>query len=326
MADEVWRLQRGSEADCIFFQHAVNKGKRITGRGSYQGTWILAPSGKLLAHINTRNIDKQLKVMRAGLEAWEALSPEERRLPPGAEFRPTHRWELNYPEGGLVLERIGRELVPEGLAGEPHRSWNVDYAWASREEILGQTQMDFIGRGGLSESNMNALALRLARFHLIDNVRGQSIPFAEEEIQSAELRAIWQSDTPQQRTLLLRGHTKALADNTWRMGDNSWKPARPLAHGIECELSGVATWDKVEERFTRFELVAVGKRWGRTQNNGRGRDPSPGRVAFHFEIPAGKRRVAPTFVSAYAAPWIVQPAIAEWIHSPEECGLESGGY
>ena len=57
-ADEVWRLQRGSEADCVFFQHMVNGGKRITDRGSRQGVWVCAPRGLLLspaAHLPSRS-------------------------------------------------------------------------------------------------------------------------------------------------------------------------------------------------------------------------------------------------------------------------------
>ena len=33
-ADEVWRLQRGSDADCVLFQRWSNGGERITDRGS----------------------------------------------------------------------------------------------------------------------------------------------------------------------------------------------------------------------------------------------------------------------------------------------------
>jgi len=330
VADEIWRLQRGSEADCIFFQRCVNDGERITDRGSYQGTWVLAPSGKLLAHVNTRNIEKQLETMRAGLLAWEQLSRAERHLKPGAEFRPAHRWEQNYPQQGLALERFGRELGPEGLAGEPLPSWNVDYAWASQAEL--QRQVDDerpllnAQTGAPNVSAFGSLARRLAKFHLIDNVRGQSIPFAADEVSVAELTGTWTARTKDEIQMSLLGHTRAVADGTWRMGDNSWKPKSPIPHGMTCDLAGEATWSVGEQRFTHFELVAAGKRWGRTQNNGRSRDPSPGRIAFHFEIPRNQRRVAPTFISAYDVDWVRRPVVQEWVYSPSECGLDGAAH
>ncbi len=68
-ADEVWRLQRGSEADCVFFQRMVNGGQRITDRGTRQGTWVCAPGGVVLARCNTRDIDQVLAALDQGLAA-----------------------------------------------------------------------------------------------------------------------------------------------------------------------------------------------------------------------------------------------------------------
>ena len=103
-ADEVWRLQRGSDADCRFFQRAVNSGELITDKGSRQGIWVIAPSGKLLARINSNNADKVLAMLARGLEAWGELPVAERRLAKDAELDPSFRWEDNHPANGLVLD------------------------------------------------------------------------------------------------------------------------------------------------------------------------------------------------------------------------------
>ncbi len=320
-ADEVWRLQRGSEADCVFFQHMVNGGERITDRGSRQGVWVCAPSGLLLAHVNTRNIERLLECLDDGVAAWNALTAEERRLDPDAALTPAHRWEMNVPVDGLVLERIGRELTPEGLDAEPHASWNRDFAWFSAGEVR-DAFAEVAARDIGAEFELPFVASRLAQFHLIDNVRGQSLPFAPSEVTTADLTATIVARDEGRVRLTLDGHTAADSDGPWLLGDNSWKPSATHPHGIECELTGRAVWSAAERRFESFELVAVGRRWGRTVMNGRGRDASPGLVAFHFEIT--DMVLAPTFVAVYDADWIEAPAIGTWRDAPEECGLEDG--
>jgi hypothetical protein len=321
-ADEVWRLQRGSEADCVFFQHTVNRGERILTRSSYQGTWVIAPSGQLLSHVNTRNVEKQLEVLQAGLDAWDELTPAERLVDPNLDLASAHRWEVNLPADGLVLERIGRELNLEGLSSEPHARWNRDFAWAAKSELAHHFEGELeVG----SRMSFDELAIRFARFHLIDNVRGQSLPFGAGEIGQAQLRARITSIEGNFLEMVFEGHTAAESSGAWEMGFNLWTPKQRIPHGIECDLVGRGTWDRTSQRFTKFELVAVGRRWGRTTNNGRGRDASPGLVAFHFGINERAMEVAPTFLSLYDADWIVAPAVPTWTDSPDECGLVEEG-
>ena len=319
-ADEVWRLQRGSEADCVFFQRMVNGGERITDRGSRQGTWICAPGGVVLARTGSRDPDQVLATFERAWAAWEELPEEAKRVPEDAGLEPEHRWEASYPEDGLALERIGRELPPEGLDGPPSPRWNRDYAWFSAAEIRGLVPHE--ARAGAT-FELPLVAERLARFHLVDNVRGQSLPFAPEELAEARLTATVLARDGGRLTLSLAGRTSATAEGPWLLGHNLWKPRKELPHGLDCELAGTATYDLGAGAFERFELVALGSRWGRTQLNGRGRDASPGFVAFHLDLAPPGRRIAPTFVAVYDADWIAHPAVPTWLESPAECGLEA---
>ena len=316
-ADEVWRLQRGSEADCVFFQRAVNGGERITDRGTRQGTWILAPGGRLLAHANTRDIERQLETMARGLAAFRELGAADRALPEGVELAPAHRWEDGFPEDGLALERVGREVGPEGLAGAPGERWNRDFAWFSAEELRGLLPAS-LAPGESVE--LPLVARRLARFHLVDNVRGQTLPFADAEVLAATLRATTTELAADGRVLLrLEGATRAEAAPEWLLGENAWTPNRVDPHGIACELLGDALWNAGTRTFERFDLVAVGRRWGRTVMNGRGSDDEPGVVAFRFA--PTRERIAPAFAAVYDAEWLPRPAVPTWRESPAECGL-----
>ncbi len=318
-ADEVWRLQRGSEPDCLAFQSLSTGGKRITDRGTRQGFWVFAPGAGVLSRVNTRNPERVLEALDAGLAAWDELTDEQRKLPKDLDLSSGHRWEDNFPEGGLALERIGRELGNKGLFGERSRLWNPDYAWFTEDELVAGFPDAMKNEDDL---DLSSIARRLARFHLIDNVRGQSLPFADSEIELAELTAsvLGGGDSA---TLLFRGRTRAVADDTWRLDQDSiWKPSKVIAHGMECEFTGLAVYDIHKRKFNTFDLIAVGRRWGHTVNNGRWRDPAPGRVAFHFGLAPDMPRIAPTFLSEYGTDWVVAPEVMPWRDSPAECGLE----
>lgn len=309
-ADEVWRLQRGSEADCVFFQRVVTGGERITDRGSRQGTWILSPGGDVLARTNTRDSGGVLAAMKKGLAAWNELPAERRRLPADVDLQPRHRWEDSRPDDGVVLERIAREGAPAGADLDDNDApWNRDFAW--------------FARGELSDwSDWSAAARRLARFHLVDNVRGQTLPYADEEVHVAELTATPVGTDGSRVTLELRGRTRAVAEGPWLLGESLWKPRHEHPHGIECVLVGRAVYDRDVGRIEELELVAAGRRWGRTVMNGRGRDDAPGRIDFHFRIaPNPERTVAPTFIQLYDADWVAHPEVPTWRDSPAEVGL-----
>ena len=327
-ADEVWRLQRGSELDCVFFQRAVNGGERITDKGSRQGFWLFAPSGVLLARCNTRNVESVLATFAAGRLAYDALEPEQRALAGDAELEPVHRWEHYYPEDGLVLRRTARDLAPEGLAAAAGPGWNRDYAWFSRAELSSALPADALPADAPlgTELPLPLVARRLARFHLVDNARGQTIPYAEAEVEQAELVArVVSRRADAALELVLEGASRAVSEGQWLLGENLWKPRRDLAHDIRCRLLGRALWDPEAQRFLEFELVALARREGRTQFNGRAGSLGPSLLAFHFELAAEAARIAPTFVALYEAPWIEQPALAPWFDSPAECGLEVDG-
>ena len=319
-ADEVWRLQRGSEADCVFFQRAVNSGARITDRGSRQGTWILAPSGVVLARCNTRNPKQVVRALSDGWQAWKELPKEERQLPADVDLEPQHRWEQSYPEDGLALERIARDLPPEGLDGAPGERWNRDFAWFARAELEAELPAD-AAVGDVVE--LPGVALRLARFHLVDNVRGQTLPYAEDEIDEARLVARVGAREGTVLGLELEGHTRADAEGVWTQGFTLWTPRKEHPHGIECELLGRAVYDTETGTFTAFELVAAAERWGRTELNGRRHDDGEGGIAFHFGIARPEARIAPTFIAMYDVDWVAKPAVPTWLESPEESGFET---
>jgi len=301
----VWRLQRGNDAESQFFQRSVNGGELITDEGTRQGIWVIAPSGKLLSHVNSNQPERVLAMLRQGLAAWDGLDAEQRRLPQDARLTPEHRWEHSYPVDGLVLERIARDLPHEGRSPAALERWNRDFVWFSAQEARRWLPEKIeVGAQHVLPAD---LALRLARFHLVDNVRGQTLPYAEQEVAVAEIRCRVLAVADGRARVEFSGRTCAAADGPWLQGQSLWTPKQTHPHGIETRLLGHASFDFDASAFEAFELLGLGWRTGRTVMNGRGRDASPGPIGFHLQLAPPGLRVAPTFVAVYGADWIELP-------------------
>ena len=79
-----------------------------------QGTYAAAPSGILLASINSSDPERMAEMLRQALARWESMSRTERLLPDGPSLLSGEatRGERFYPADGLVLRVI------EGLSAE----------------------------------------------------------------------------------------------------------------------------------------------------------------------------------------------------------------
>lgn len=302
--DEVYRLQTDDDADCRFFRTAV-RGKPDPSRGTMQGIYVFAPSGTLLGRINSNSSTAVAMMIRDALKKWEALDASEHRLPADAELTPRHRWEYSYPEGGLVLVRTARDLDPAMDPNTtPLRAYNRDQVWFTATEAR-QWLPDAIEIGANDEVPA-FIVERLARFHLVDNARGQTIPYAASEVDGSITTTITAIEDGRV-TIELTGETLANALGPWLLGENYWKPKREDPHGMTTTLRGAATYDLGREAFVSFSMVALGMRSGRTIMNGRGSDDGTSPVGFAFEVAPADLRVAPTFINVYNADWVVHP-------------------
>ncbi len=312
-ADEVGRLQRGDDQECRLFQRLAEQG-HFAGRSvpstTRQGIYAAAPSGVLLASINSGAPRAVADVLERALARWEELPESERLLPGppigGARFdaragAPPRRWEDLRPEDGLVLRVVARD-VERGDGPDDWRAhaWNQDHAWFTREEALALVPAE--ARVGAELVWPAELALRLACCHLVDDVRGQVPAFRREEVERAELRTRVEAADGDRLELELSGRTRASAHGRWPVHgfEDAAQPAEQT-RGFETELLGRATFDRAAQRFTRFELVAIGTRWGGTQFNGRFDDlaPAPVGVSLTLAVTDQAGRVAPARIAEY---------------------------
>ena len=298
-ADEVHRLQTGKDAECLLFQEFAEQGHyagRTEPSDTRQGIYAVTPAGGFLASCNSTDPRRVQRMMEEALQRWREKDRDPVPATPGLET--VRRWEDQYPEDGLVLKVISRDLPRERTPRGWHAvAWNTDFAWFRKEEARSLFP-DSPEVGALHEVPRD-LVDRIVRLHLIDNVRGQTTPHEPRSVQSAELTAEVRAIEGNLVSLRLTGATLVTNHGRWavggfRDGQNPGEQDR----GMEMTLLGDAQYDLDSQRFTAFELVALGTRWGGTQFNSRSRDLETAPIGIAFTLSRGER-VAPAFVWRY---------------------------
>lgn len=299
--DEVWRLQNGSDPECRHFQKLAEVGHYRNHKSTRQGIYVSTPSGILLGSLNTHNTAAVLEIMRQGLKKYGSMDPERRKLSKDSEFQPTHRWEGSYPDGGLDLTMYARDL-PESCdpVDKCQPSWNQDRVWFTPSEarkFLPENRAEIVA--GAQHEIPELIVSRLARFSVIDTVRGQTSFYAAKDVADSKLSIRVEDVNGSVVELSIRGSTK---------GESNTSRGRNLPHGIETNLLGQAKYDLDKNSFSQFELVAVGTRWGRTVFNGRSHQLEKSPVGFVFRLtPDNAPLIAPSFLFAYGVDWVQHP-------------------
>ncbi|MCI0342045.1 MAG: hypothetical protein L0216_13025 [Planctomycetales bacterium] len=310
-ADEVYGLQSGTGPECELFRKIAEQGHyagRTKPSNTRQGTYAAAPSGRLLASVNSNDPARMARMLRDALAAWEKLPREERLLPgePAANAENRLRWEQRYPADGLVLRVHTRDLpraedaAREGSAKDWRAAaWNQDFAWFTRDEARRLLPED--PAAGAARAVPESLVRRLARCHLLDDVRGQTSQFDERHVARARLESSVVRHEGNLVGVRLEGETRTSSEGKWRVHGLEERSVEKQSRGFEARLLGRAVFDLSAGRFVRFELLAVGTRWGGTQYNCRQDDlaPAPMGVALTLAGDSPAERVAPAFVWAY---------------------------
>ncbi len=301
-------MQRSQDPDALIFQDLANQG-HYRGEGTTrQGIYVCSSSGKMMSSVNSLNADKVLETIKIGLENWNDLPLTEWKLSGNMELNEIHRWEDSFPSHGLVLTSVNADLFSDPPNQEDRSDrWNMDHVWFNQSEarrwLPGEPQ-----KGDVYELPKE-ITHRLFCFHLVDNVRGQTLPFAPQEIKESYLEIEVLNRHLSTVKIKITGHSKAVAKGEWLLGENDWTPSNLLDHGMKTEIRGKASYDLELKKFTEFEMVAIGKRCGKTEFNSRRFNTDSSYIGFLFTLSGDREadRVAPAFVDIYNADWIVKP-------------------
>lgn len=261
--------------------------RKVGEKGHYgkpaQGIYAAAPSGAFLGSINRRDPKAVAALLRRALEAYAAMDKAERLLPSAPPKSPAGPGGL-YPEDGLVLQVVARDL-PRADGGDKvgmwAKAWNSDYAWFTREEAQAMVPAP---EAGARRTVPERLTRRLARYHLLDTVRGEPPDPGDGRQARAELAFEVTAVDGDEVRLRIAGASRTEEKDA----------------GFESKIVGRATWNLKAKRFTAFEMVATGPRWGdMTVTGSRRDDPGPHPMGVAFRLAAtreGSDRVPPIHV------------------------------
>lgn len=304
-ADEVWSLQNRKDPEALLFQKIAEQGHyagRTTPSNTRQGVYATTPSGSLLASINTNDPRAMAAMMERALAKWRFLDDADRYLE--GEVKPgiaAGRPESKYPEDGLVLRQTVRDLPRDNRTSDWRtQAWNKDYLWFRKAEAAAMVPSP--ATVGQTRAFPRNLLMRMGQIDFMDTVRGQSFAFPPNAIEKAELTSEVVGVNGRRVELRLEGDFRAEQSGTWAIaGYRDMNNPTPQKRGYELKLEGVATWDADAQKFLKFELVAVGTRWGSTQYNGRHDDPGPAPIGYFFQIASKEPhdRVPPSMFGHY---------------------------
>ncbi|MBC8066649.1 MAG: hypothetical protein H7Y17_17600 [Chlorobia bacterium] len=308
-ADEVARLQNGNDPECKLAQKVFEQGHyagRTRPTNTRQGTYATAPSGVMLASINSNDPKAMADMLRRALAKWNSLSQTERMLgaDPGKQKGDVRRGEAQFPTDGLVLRVFSRDL-PRTRSGQDWRNdaWNQDYAWFTRSETKSMLPAQIQAKQTIQIPE--ALVKRLAKFNFVDNVRGQTMAYTDQDVTLASLTTEVVKVSGGVATIRLYGETKAENQGSWSVaGYRDMDSPESRKRGMNLKLYGRAQFNIADSKFTQFEAVALGDRFGGTQYNGRHDDLESAPIGYALVLAGAKasERVAPSFFYAYRWP------------------------
>jgi len=301
VVDNVSKSQQRQDQHGEFFRKIAEQGHyrgRTTPTDTRQGLYTATADGKLLVSVNSTQVGRVQRLLGDAVRIWKKTSSAER----SPNFDKTISVDQNYsqtpPEDGLALRMIVRDLPRDAKARNTDlNASNIDHVWFEKDEMLAMIPKDL--KEGQLFPFPEVISERLTRFHLIDSVRGQSNPYNQDQVKIDNVGLKVMKVSPEAIKFVVYGRSSAKRPPTKKT--NPFTGNRINSEmGTDLTWSGAVVFDREKQRFTRFDLLAAGKRWGGSLYNFRDNDPGPAPIGFAFQlIPNIKNDPAPPSFHRY---------------------------
>ncbi len=224
------RRQQDTEGE--FYRKVAGQRARVNFRGTTQGFYIATAAGKLLVYNNNRGPEKVRAVMKRALADFRSDAANRATAQPIKTERVDKRYNIKPPAGGLVVRVRAKVLGGYEDTDDPWRrifqsSLSRDNLWISKSE------QQALVRGEIPKS----LQQRIARFHLVDNTRGEPPMWNEKEVR--------------QLSMQLTGG---------KLSGNVHLETADGRRGFDAQLLGNVVVK--DQKVIRFDVVAHGNFWG----------------------------------------------------------------
>jgi hypothetical protein len=262
VAGDDWYQRRKNDAEGEFFRKVADQGPRKGEGGSTrQGIYVFTADGKLLAYRNNHDADVMRGVLKEALAMWKKL-PEEQRKPGAVKVEDLSKVDATYdrkpPKGGLIVNVWTRILDKDGKGQFCHGTCGFtggdrsahDHLWLTAEDCKALVPQD--AKKGAVLALPPQVAMRLLRFHFVDNTRGEPPHWQRKEVRSSTLQLTVTEVTAKAITLKLDG-TALLATDA---------DASKAKRGFDVSVLATLRYDLDKKTLDRFEGVALGLHWG----------------------------------------------------------------
>ena len=217
------RRQKDTEGE--FYRKIVNQSPRKDfGNQTTQGLYMAAADGRFLGYTNHRSPER---VMRMLNEAWSIRTTTNSSALSNVTVDRQFNPEL--PRGGVEIRVQARIL---GGYDEPETQFERIFQTSLSRDNLWVTAQEHkqLVAGEVADS----LATRIARYHLVDNTRGEPPMWRTSEIRSSKYS-------------IVNGKLTGRVELSTESGDRSYS----------CDLLGTIEHDGTA--ITRFDVVALGQ-------------------------------------------------------------------
>jgi hypothetical protein len=191
----------------------------------------------------------------------------DRKPPPGGLIVDVYARALEKAEAGKVADAVCK--IGNGDEASRDHLWLTEAEWRS---LLPPKD----AKPGEAFPLPPAVARRIARFHLVDNTRGEPPMWRARDVRRCELRLTVERSDAEKVVLRLDGAVLLSTDND----------AAASKRGYDASLLGYIGYDVKKGRIERFDLVALGDHWGQG-NFTTGARPGRAPLGVAFELAQG---------------------------------------
>lgn len=268
VAADDWYQRRQNDAAGRFFRSVADQGPRKgAGGATRQGRYTFSASGKLLGFNNNRDPQRIIAMLQDSLRKFRALPPTERtpgavQVPPLPFSARDQRYTRALPNDIIPVKVHARVLRQDGQGGYAacgvpgtntetyrHSGFGVatDHLWLKKAEL---GQLSKLAREKPGQKVSDILAMRIARFHLVDNTRGEPPHWRRDEVRKLECR-----------TSPMTTASGAPYRNAFRIAGKFHLETKDGKRGYQGEIDGYMRTHVNTGEFD-LHLVALGDHWG----------------------------------------------------------------
>ena len=231
------RRQKDTEGE--FYRQIAGQGPRSNFNGTTQGFYIATAAGKLLLYNNNRNPERVARLMREKLDEFAKLGTDQADVAAIESSSIDEKYNPDPPAGGLVV-RVQAKVL-DGYEPTPDKWQAIFQSALSRDNLwISKSEHEALARGEMPKT----LQMRIAKYHLVDNTRGEPPMWRDEEVRSVEMK---------------------LEDG--KLTGTAYLETSDGKRGYEVELLGEV--ETADGQVTRFDVVALGDFWGEGRYTGK---------------------------------------------------------